>query len=1043
MGNVMAKGARFSNLGQPDLVAPQVLVPVTDDSVVSFADSVGDGIDFIKLDSNAVFFLKADALRAVPLSGTATWVSATYVIATNSSLNINTGFINGATTSGAGMTSYVLDAPGFDRADPSQTPMESVESAGFVFTTGDDTFTTLGGSAAGATTVATFTYDIRDIWAAAESTTRRAKVTSTQDPQGEFVTITEIVGPGAANITAVDGEAATTSADGLMITAANVPVVDADGDGDVDNDDITITFGGGATATVASVDASTGKITFTTAQATGTAATLTYSHANSSATSKVFRGDVLLTSDPAAQGRNNDGVWANDGDTLTVAYLASDGTTISTDTIEVDGEAPIISKVSPGDGGIINDDNPPVSFLVTDARSGLGTNAGAVISLEINGHDIPEPPLTYVFDPSGGFQGIFSQLTSWLDPVDVPGTSGGFAAPQSAKFSMKITATDVAGNTATLEGEDLEVTIDTIAPELTSSKTGAESTNITLGFNEELAEGSIAASDFTVDGVQPSDAALDPDDDTNKTVLLTLANELDPAARPEINIAGDGVTDPAGNVLDLDGATAVLSSQDGIVPSITSITLSNLLVVEDDEVKVTVDTDEKLATAGAVISIHGASGASGAGAQSVTSPVPQRNEATLTVAGGTGTGQYGVSVQITDIQGNSSDNLTDVTEELATITTNPGDAQVANTPIADANFDGVLDGGDVTITIDVGAGDVATGTVAIDASAGTIDVGGAIPAGAVVKVTYSYVTDVFEVDQGFPAVTFDPAPAAGDTVVEIQDQSPFIRVLFTAEGAEYPGDTHSAATLTKAELTMPDDSTLDLLPSLVTTDNVEYLWPASDLALGSYKLDVEATDDALNEGTGTLEFKIVERQPVEIALRPGWNLVSLPGAPDAAKQSIDDVITNNNVDVVLTYDSRSASRFQAAVRGPGGTFGTGQALKTIDGSKAFWVHTTTFDPLSVDIPGIQPGSAVLPPSFTLAAGWNLVPVGTLDLTTTARNSDDYFSGLAWSRAYGYANATNSFDSILPGDGDDAAPVGNLTVGQGYWIFLQDGGELVP
>ena len=1038
MGNVMAKGARFSDLGQPDLVAPQILVSVADDSVVSFADSVGDDIDFIKLDSSAVFFLKADALRAVPAGGTATWISdgVPFDIPGNASMNINTGFVNGATTT----LSHVLDAPGFDRSDPSKTPMETVTVAGnFVFKTGNDTFTLLGAAAAPATTVATFTYDIRDIWAAGDSTTRRAKITSTQDPQGEFVTVFEVVGPGAANITAVAAEAATTTDDGLMITAANVPLVDADGDGDLDNDDVTITFGGGATATAESIDPSTGKITFTTAQATGTAATLTYSHADSSPSSKVFRGDVLLTSDPAAQGTNNDGVWANDGDTLTVAYLASDGTTISIDTVEVDGKAPDITEVTPGNGDVTDDNNPAVSFLVTDARSGLGTNAAAVISLSINGYDIPEPPLTYVFDASGGFQGIFSQLVSWLEAVK----DGGFAVPQGdaggGSFSMKITATDIAGNMATLEGDELEITIDTLAPELTSSRTGAEKTNITLGFNEKLAEDSIAASDFTVDGVQPSEAVLDPDDDTNKTVVLTVANELAPAAKPEIKIAGDGVTDPAGNVLDKDAATAVQSSSDGIDPSITTITLSKLLVVDDDEVKVTVDTDEKLTSDGAIISIFGAAGAAGEGAQSVTSPIPQRNEATLTVAGGTGTGQYGVAVQITDIQGNTNDNLTDVTEELATITTNPGDAQVANTPIADANFDGVLDGGDVTITID-GA---ATGTIGIDASAGTIDVGGAIAAGAEVLVTYSYVTDVFEVDQGFPAVTFDPAPAAGDTVVEIQDQSPFIRVLFTAEGAEYPGDTHSAATLTKAELTMPDDSTLDLLPVLVTTDNVEFLWPASDLDLGSYKLDVEATDDALNEGTGSLEFKIVERQPVDIALRPGWNLVSLPGAPDAAKQSIDDVITNNNVDVVLTYDSRSASGFQAAVRGPGGTFGTGQALKTIDGSKAFWVHTTTFDPLSVDIPGIQPGSAVLPPSFTLAAGWNLVPVGTLDLTTTARNSDDYFSGLAWSRAYGYANATNSFDSILPGDGDDAAPVGNLTVGQGYWIFLQDGGELVP
>jgi hypothetical protein len=279
-------------------------------------------------------------------------------------------------------------------------------------------------------------------------------------------------------------------------------------------------------------------------------------------------------------------------------------------------------------------------------------------------------------------------------------------------------------------------------------------------------------------------------------------------------------------------------------------------------------------------------------------------------------------------------------------------------------------------------------------------------------------------------MTFEP-----DGSADVQDQSPFVRIIFDDD--EYPGDSFKTVTLTTATLTNPDSTTQDLLANFVTTDSIEYLWAASALALGTYKLEAKGTDTAGNEGTSSVTFKIVERQPISIALRPGWNLVSLPGAPAAAAQSIDEVISNTDVDVVLTYDSRIASGFQSAVRGPDGTFGTDQSLKTIDGSRAFWIHTTTFAPLLVDIPGIQAGSAVLPPSFTLASGWNLVPVATLDSATSVRGSTDYFSGLSWSRAYGYDNATNSFDSILPTTSE------NLTVGQGYWLFLREGGELVP
>jgi hypothetical protein len=146
---------------------------------------------------------------------------------------------------------------------------------------------------------------------------------------------------------------------------------------------------------------------------------------------------------------------------------------------------------------------------------------------------------------------------------------------------------------------------------------------------------------------------------------------------------------------------------------------------------------------------------------------------------------------------------------------------------------------------------------------------------------------------------------------------------------------------------------------------------------------------------------------------------------------------------VLTYDARQGNWFRA-VRQTDGTLGLpGSALElaTIDGGKGYWVHSTDVLTLEVDVPGIAAGAAALPPSFRLVAGWNLVPYATSDLTITSRDADDYFTGLSWSRAFRFDNATNKFVGILP------APLSlneaNISIGNGYWVFLNEAGTLVP
>ena len=88
------------------------------------------------------------------------------------------------------------------------------------------------------------------------------------------------------------------------------------------------------------------------------------------------------------------------------------------------------------------------------------------------------------------------------------------------------------------------------------------------------------------------------------------------------------------------------------------------------------------------------------------------------MAKGTETGRYGVSIQITDVAQNSSDNLTKVKDEEVTV--EDGMVTVAKTPIGDRNFDGTVDADDVDVPDDVTAGavDASAGTIAVDAADG-------------------------------------------------------------------------------------------------------------------------------------------------------------------------------------------------------------------------------------------------------------------------------------------------------------------------------------
>ena len=144
-----------------------------------------------------------------------------------------------------------------------------------------------------------------------------------------------------------------------------------------------------------------------------------------------------------------------------------------------------------------------------------------------------------------------------------------------------------------------------------------------------------------------------------------------------------------------------------------------------------------------------------------------------------------------------------------------------------------------------------------------------------------------------------------------------------------------------------------------------------------------ATDVAGNMETAKAMVEITARGAFTVNLRPGYNLISLPGTPEST--DINDVIgADHAINQVLTYSPFIEGGWLSAERGDDGAFaGT---LTTIDGTTAYIVRTTSFEALEVAIPRTAAGN-VLPPQTNLGVGWNLVPV--IDLSSDLDTGDDH------------------------------------------------------
>ena len=735
-----------------------------------------------------------------------------------------------------------------------------------------------------------------------------------------------------------------------------------------------------------------------------------------------------------------------EGDSILVTYEDDSPSADLEATLPLDVHAPTLALFSPASGAAGREDDPTVSFQVTDPESGLNSDDDDIDSIHLVAglYDLEaeraadsvvferdELDLRNVIDGYSASVTIDEgrgdndelnsrQLTDasqyeirwWAIASDKAGNVGisdadsetecviAASVVDSFKFPDGRTQAQVNTLIAALEktiefdtGCDPHVIrVDTAAPSLERAVTGTWLDDDTEKEGPDAIRTSIVAvfnedldcATVTVNDFKVDEAA--PNDVTCNDANVYLAvNELVSNAVPKIEVAEGAVSDRAGNPVEAGTVTAEDS-----IPAKLSVTVT---------------------------------GTGGGGTRAVT-----RRAVTVTISSDE------------RLSSNPMVTINRVGDDYSHVRFSQGEA-IASGAANRWNFTTALS---------------RDGLYAVRVSA--VDQGGRIEAVAGLDETDFSAASLkdpnailFEMDSRLLSPTLTPEDGG-----QTDNPDVFIRIDFKGEAAEYglaketdnetpppvktrkttddPAmvdvsfDTHNTVELVSATFNGED-----VTDDVITRDGVLFVYRPGNLALGDHRLELEARDVAGNWWTDTLNFTVIERQPYKLPISPGLNLISLPVDPEdeslnAVFGGVPDIVT------VLTYEN-TTGLWMTATREEDGTF-TGD-LTTIDGYHGYFIVSKSAVDLEIMLGG---GGSVFVylPFIPVQKGWNLVPVTDV-ARRPAVNAADYFANIDANVAFGYDSTLNQLTRLSLAN--DAKAV--LTVGSAYWVYANEPGIIVP
>ncbi len=709
-------------------------------------------------------------------------------------------------------------------------------------------------------------------------------------------------------------------------------------------------------------------------------------------------GDLGLNTSDSAQMLINRVISATHGDTLTVSYAdASPAATLAA-TAKIDLEAPVVTLIQPSHKLFTRNNVVTLQATVVDGDAGVDSDAES-ISIAANF--------------SQGTRGTPAPIQDGYTVTNVPG-----ALPQG-EHKWAILVQDRVGNTPLVHakpaksalgaaaprtlidavGNPFRFTVDNDGPVLTGAETGSYLKNprVTSGDKQEteagnnrewvkatfnLGEGgapldpeTVTATDFTVGGATPLEAVVNA-----KAQGSQPAGSIVYLKVAELDTSAKPAVRLTGEVRDkadnqrTDGSVASTSVADGLSPMIT-VTPSAAITSED--VTITVSSSERLRVNPTV---------------QVTETKPAKDEALVSPQ------TLPVSLQTGAL-----------TTWVATY----------NTPTDSASIQYVV----------VTASDLADNPDTVGDASTTKDI------------------ISFQVDDAAPGLMF--RDATGKALKDSKQQEGAVWIVAEFDDDEYTDDSYRKVSLSSVALTDGDGN--------VITDDMSDLFGANDVACGTgadgkcatytlaidldpgkYNIAATGMDTAENSVSANVDFTVIKRAPFSLELKPGVNLISIPGSPQGDSGNLNILFEGEPVNLVTTFDRTmelaGGNPWLRSTRDPETGLFTGD-ISTLEAGAAYFVTADARTSIDITLRSVV---GELPPTVMVRYGYNALGYSSIAPTPAAQPIDDYLNSIEWTVAYSYdPTPGRGWEVIRPGEDAMAEP------GKGYLVYSKFDATLTP
>jgi len=741
-------------------------------------------------------------------------------------------------------------------------------------------------------------------------------------------------------------------------------------------------------------DTITGRTTLVSGAQTAVTINLDLTETNPS--SGVFTTTVVLTD---TLNEHNTGtpkkVYVTDGALMTFTYNDEDPVASKTATARADLKAPTLALTGPVQASYTNVSALTFIVTVTDEASADGKASGITVA-DINNVVVAgtaSSDLTPLLVGTNSFKVSYSQtisgqgVTNWWLPVkDNVGNTPVFVDPiDPAVTPVAIRGAGDPDNQTTEPAKPYKVTIDTAAPTIIAAnvQTGGKLTTATT---------------------TPFATTWSADESATKNVTVEFSSGVGTAPLDSTTLSASAWT--------VGGNTPSTAAMDTAGEKIVLTMATALLTDAKPKVEfVTVGLKDKATNSVAAVTGTAAPTAKDQLAPVITvtsSSTLAEKEVTITVSSSEA---LGLSPTIKTTPTEPADGAIGVETALAVTqaTTTTWTAKYPN-PTGEAS----------KLYVVVRATDTAN----INAV-----VGDDVPAKDLVS---------FQVDDKNPSVTFQDAD--GQVLVSTNQQEGGIWIVANFDDVDFVGDTLNTVTVTAMSLKVKSGAaTSDVVADLFTSDSKSYTL-AVNLAPATYTFSITGADTSGNSVTTATDFKVIARTPFSLALKPGVNLISIPGVAQGEGGSLSEVFKDLPVTSVVMYDAAQANAggnpWLTSAVDAAGTW-TGDIMTLMPGNAYFVTATaSTTAKILIAAHGVAtPPTVAVTRGFNSIGFWSIADADDADL-------DAYLGSVKWTVAYSFDPTPTKGWEVLRPDGDLAAGL-KVEKGKGYFVFVSADGTLTP